>query len=190
MSANNHILSSHAYNLVSQAMKTVVGNYLEIGVFNGAGFAQVAKDNPTRICHAVDPFIEDGHTVTSSGQARGDALSSQHQSTLEHTKDLPNVYLHVMTSNQFRAELTLESAQQLGVGIVLIDGNHHYDFVVNDALLAVDLLGKHGGVVIFDDTDVPDVARAFKEFMDRCGSGATQIGTEDGAASIQIRGMQ
>ena len=190
MSANNHILSSHAYNLVSQAMKTVVGNYLEIGVFNGAGFAQVAKDNPTRICHAVDPFIEDGHTVASSGQARGDALSSQHQSTLEHTKDLPNAYLHVMTSNQFRAELTPESAQQLGVGIVLIDGNHHYDFVVNDALLAVDLLGKHGGVVIFDDIDVPDVARAFKEFMDRCGSGATQIGAEGAAASIQIKGMQ
>ena len=68
MSANNHILSSHAYNLVSQAMKTVVGNYLDI--------------------------------------------------------------------------------------------------------------------------DVPDVARAFKEFMDRCGSNATQISADGATASIQIRSMQ
>ena len=101
-----------------------------------------------------------------------------------------NTQLYVMTSDQFRDELTVESVQELDVAVVLIDGNHHYDFVVNDALLALDLLGNKDGVVIFDDTDVPDVGQAFKEFMDRCGNRATQIGSEGTAISIQIKGTQ
>lgn len=158
------ILSQHVYYLIGKSLTNSPYNYLEIGVFNGVGFSEMAKHFKDKKCYAVDPFIEDGHTVDSSNIETGKEMPSQRESALSYIAEHSNASIEIMTSHQFRETLTPEKIESLNVGVVLIDGNHHYDFVVNDYELALMLIGRKEGYVIFDDTDKDDVNRAFNEF--------------------------
>jgi hypothetical protein len=91
-------------------------------------------------------------------------MSAQHNSTLEAIDKLENVNLNVMTSHDYFANLTKEKITSLNIGTVLIDGNHHYDFVVNDYKLAMAVIGNKAGLIVFDDMSVPGVKKAFDEF--------------------------
>ena len=157
-------LSSHVYEPISNYLKDSKNNYLEIGVFNGIGLAKIAADHPDTMCEAVDPFIEDGHTTSASQIRTGKKMSAQHNSTLEAIDKLENVNLNVMTSHDYFANLTKEKITSLNIGTVLIDGNHHYDFVVNDYKLAMAVIGNKAGLIVFDDMSVPGVKKAFDEF--------------------------
>jgi hypothetical protein len=160
------ILSGHVYTLVRRSLEDSAFNYLEIGVFNGVGFSAMAEQFPDKKCYAIDPFIEDGHTVACSNVQSGDEMTLQKVSALAYISECPNASIEVVTSYQFLKELTPEKIKQLNVGVVLIDGNHHYDFVVIDYKLALMLIGDKGGYIIFDDTDKKEVARAFNEFYE------------------------
>jgi hypothetical protein len=143
------------------------GNYLEIGVFNGTGFAKIARENSNKKCYAVDPFIEDGHTIANSGKDQGTYLNQQKQNFLENTKDLPNVILHEMTSAQYAAQLTDQQCNDMNISIVTIDGDHHYEHVVIDFEIAIKLIGNKVGQIIVDDTDVLGVSQAYTEFNEK-----------------------
>jgi hypothetical protein len=160
------LLSGHVYELAQKALLDSTCNYFEIGVFNGIGFAAMATRFPDCQCYAVDPFIEDGHTVDSSQVETGKPMSAQQASAMAHIEDLPNASITVASSTDFNASLTAEQIDAMNIGVVLIDGNHHYDYVVNDYQLSVKLIGNKEGYVIFDDTDKPDVNRALLEFTD------------------------
>ena len=151
MAIINKTLSSHVYEPINTYLKDNKNNYLEIGVFNGIGLAEIARDNPDVVCEAVDPFIEDGHTTGSSHVSTGTAMSAQHESTLEAIGELNNVNLNVMTSHAYFDALTEEKIQTLNIGTVLIDGNHHYEFVVNDYKLAMTVIGSKDGLIVFDE---------------------------------------
>ena len=158
------VLSEGVYNYVCSELENIAGNYFEIGVFNGTGFARVARSFPDKKCYALDPFIEDGHTVASSGMPTGSNLSNQKQNFLDNTKNLDNVFLYETTSYEFEKNLTHEHAQQLLIGMVVIDGNHHYDNVKIDFEIALKLLSNKSGIIIVDDTDISGVRQAFDEF--------------------------
>jgi hypothetical protein len=158
------ILSGHVYNLVGQSLTQSPYNYLEIGVFNGVGFSAIAKHFQNKKCYAVDPFIEDGHTVDCSNVNTGEAMAPQKTSALMYVSECPNASIEIVTSHQFLEELTTEKIKHLNIGVVLIDGNHNYDFVVNDYELALRVIDNKEGYIIFDDADKPDVAQAFNEF--------------------------
>jgi hypothetical protein len=177
------ILSGQVYDYVCTKLPKIDGNYFEIGVFNGAGFAQVARENAEKKCYAVDPFIEDGHTNASSGTETGLYLTQQKENFLENTKDLDNITLFEMTSTEFANQLTNQLVNDMNISVVTIDGDHHYEHVVKDFDIAVQLL-KQGGHIVVDDTDIAGVSRALNEFKEKFSSkisdeinagGATQV---------------
>jgi hypothetical protein len=159
------VLSGSVYDYVAMILPPLPGNYFEIGVFNGAGFARIAQENPNKTCYAVDPFIEDGNTVAHSGVDTGSRLSQQKQNFLEYTKELTNVVLYEMTSASYAAQLTNQQCQDLNISIVVIDGDHHYPNVVIDFDIAARLLGDRAGQIVVDDVNVADVDKAYNEFV-------------------------
>lgn len=164
MSIIDETLSAHVYEPINQYLKSNKNNYLEIGVFNGVGLAKIAKSNPDLHCEAVDPFIEDGYTMANSNTEVGGKMSAQYNSALEAIGELENVNLNVMTSHEYFDSLTEEKIISLNIGTVLIDGNHHYEFVVNDYKLAMAVIGSKAGLIVFDDINVSGVQQAFDEF--------------------------
>lgn len=179
-----NVLSSSVYSYVHGCLRSDAGNYFEIGVFNGTGLAQVATRYPEIKCYAVDPFIEDGHTTASSGMSRGDKMSVQLANCLKNIEGLDNVVLHQTTSKEFFKNLTQEQIAEMNIEIAVIDGDHHYEHVVNDLKLCLALLENRSGRIVVDDTDVEDVKRAYTEFIqthqdrikeDVAAEGATRV---------------
>lgn len=164
-----NILSGGMYSFIHSALPELSGNYLEIGVFNGSGFAEVARNNPSKICYAVDPFIEDGHTVNASQVLTGTKMLTQKQNFDANTAGLTNVVLHETTSKEFLAALTEDNLPK-NIGMVVIDGDHHYEHVIIDFELAIKLIGNRRGTIVVDDTDVPGVMQAYTEFVQAIGS--------------------
>ena len=158
------VLSGTIYDYVCMILPPLTGNYLEIGVFHGTGFARIARENSNRQCYAVDPFIEDGHTVATSGVSAGAILNSQKESYLSETKSLTNTKLFEIPSSKFFEQLTDSMCDEMNVRIVTIDGDHHYHNVIIDFDIAIKLIGSKSGQIVVDDTDVVDVSRAYTEF--------------------------
>ena len=163
------ILSGQVYDYVCIELPKMDGNYFEIGVFNGAGFARVAKENLKKKCYAVDPFIEDGHTNASSGIDTGSYMNQQKENFLENTKDFDNITLFEMTSTEFANQLTDQLVNDMNISMVTIDGDHHYEHVIKDFDIAVQLL-KQGGHIVVDDTNIAGVSQAFNEFKEKFSS--------------------
>lgn len=178
------VLSGTVYAYASMNLPAINGNYFEIGVFNGSGFALVAKENPNRKCFAVDPFIEDGHTTQSSGVAAGDQLSQQKQNFLANTVGLDNITLFEMTSAKYAEQLTDQMCKDMDIGMVTIDGDHHYENVVIDFEIAARLIGKKSGRIIVDDLDVAGVDRAYREFLETFKDRVDKTVPADGATYV------
>jgi len=161
------VLSGSVYDYAVMILPPLPGNYFEIGVFNGTGFAQIAQANPNKKCYAVDPFIEDGNTIGNSGQNTGSRLVEQKQNFLHNTKDLNNITLYEMTSAEYAQQLTDQQCKDMNISLVTIDGDHHYPHVTIDFDIAIRLIGDRAGQIIVDDTHVEDVSRAFGEFLEK-----------------------
>lgn len=159
------VLSGTVYDYVCMILPPQTGNYFEIGVFNGTGFARVARENPSKKCYAVDPFIEDGHTIANSGVDTGLQLNQQKQNFLENTKELDNITLYEMTSMSYAEQLTDQQCADMDISIVTIDGDHHYPHVLIDFGIAIRLIGNKSGQIIVDDTNVEGVSQAYGEFV-------------------------
>jgi hypothetical protein len=164
MGIQDKILSKHVYDAVREGLAASQYNCLEIGVFNGAGFAKIASENTHIKFIAVDPFIEDGYTTGSSGATPGSKISEQQVSCEYHISKLTNVELNVVTSHAFLESLTKEKVDAYNIGTVIIDGNHHHEYVVNDYKLAMMVIDHRPGVIVFDDIEVAGVRRAYNEF--------------------------
>lgn len=163
----NMALAEHLYDYISEHLGKYPGNYVEIGVFNGDGFARIASRYTDKHCYAIDPFIEDGHTSGTSFIERGNSLNTQKESFLNLTKELKNITHYETTSVEFCSNLTDSQIDALNVSVILIDGSHHYTDVVNDYQLSIKLLQKQKhGIIIFDDLHVSDVRKAYTEFTD------------------------
>jgi hypothetical protein len=159
-------LGDHLYDYAIQELQNFPGNYLEIGVFNGDGFARIADAYPNKKCYAIDPFIEDGHTSPSSDVAQGNKLSNQKENFINYTQNLSNTSLFEQTSAHFFSNLTDLLIDEMEISIVVIDGSHHYNDVTVDCQLSLKLLGKlKKGIIIFDDLHISDVRRAYEEFL-------------------------
>lgn len=165
MSRTDEMLSGALYHFAKLNLAACPGNYFEIGSFNGVGTAMLAKHYVDKIIYAVDPFIEDGYTVDASGQEQGNEMLAQREAFAQHTNGLENVVLFETTSSQFADILTDEMIGSMNVQWVFIDGSHHYDDVVIDSDLAVRLIDKKPGVIVFDDMAHPDVRKAYEEFI-------------------------
>lgn len=159
-------LGDHLYDYICENLKKYPGNYLEIGVFNGDGFARVASSYQDKKCYVIDPFIEDGHTSSTTSVERGHKLNSQKENFLHNTRDLTNIEHNETTSIDFFNLLTDQQIQEMNIGLILIDGSHHFADVVNDYKLSMKLLSMTKlGLIIFDDLHVTDVKQAYDQFL-------------------------
>lgn len=175
---NNVALGDHLYDYVSNHLDNYPGNYLEIGVFNGDGFSSIANKFPNKICYAIDPFIEDGHTEHSTGVTQGDSLLTQKENFIINTKDLKNIVHYQVTSVNFYNQLEASQIEQMDISVIVIDGSHHYNDVVNDCKLSIKLLSKRKlGLIIFDDLHVEGVRQAYDEFCREYKNNIEQFGS-------------
>lgn len=163
----SQIMAKGAYDFFLSLLKEVDTNYLEIGVFSGQGLAALGTAHPNKQFIGVDPFIEDGYTSSTSAVKVGGQLVSQKDMAHSCTADLKNVILVEQSSIDFYKELTQERVDKLNIGVVFIDGNHHYDYVKNDYMLALELIKNKAGYICFDDVapNVEGVIKAHDEFL-------------------------
>lgn len=133
------------------------GNYLEIGVYHGETFFAIAKANPTKMVHGIDPFISDGWT----GQYRGTILSEAEKDCEEKMKSHDNAVIFTMTSREF-SELLIDR-KKMNISVVFIDGSHWLENVQVDVKLAMDLIGEKKGFIIFDDLNLKGVRDGIQE---------------------------
>lgn len=171
-------LGDHLYRYVTSQLDSFPGNYLEIGVFNGDGFSSIANKFPNKTCYAIDPFIEDGHTEHTSGLVRGDSLSKQKENFIANTQSLKNIVHFQVTSVDFYNQLDSLQIEQMDISIILIDGSHHYNDVINDCKLSVKLLSnRKSGLIIFDDLHVEGVRQAYDEFCNEYKTNIEKLGS-------------
>jgi hypothetical protein len=168
------ILSEHVYTATKAAYPAFDGNYLEIGIFNGIGTADIARTFPDRKIFAVDPFIEDGYTTGASDLERGQSLVSHKETAFSHLMPLGNVIIAPMTSKEFDNHLTAQDILEYNISWVVIDGSHHYEDVRLDAELAKRLIDSKRGAVVFDDLQHSGVMQAYEEFIERYSYRITQ----------------
>ncbi|HET8688291.1 MAG TPA: class I SAM-dependent methyltransferase [Methanosarcina sp.] len=154
------------FNYFADKFKTSDLNCLEIGIFNGDSIGTLASMFPEKKFYGVDPFIEDGYTSHTSGVQRHERILTQKENAYRNIQGKPNATIFEETSGSFAARLTDEMVKELNVGWVLIDGSHHYADVVIDIKLAMRLIGDKKGGIIFDDVCVPEVGKAYAEFLE------------------------
>lgn len=163
------ILSAHVYDCTKHDFGKFTGNYLEIGIYNGVGTAEIAHVFPDRKIYAIDPFIEDGYTIDSSRIGTGGKMTTQKDAAVANLLKYDNATLFEMTSKEFATHLMASDIIEYNVSWVVIDGSHHYEDVVVDAELARRLIDRKQGVIIFDDLQHPGVLKAYNEFKEEFG---------------------
>jgi hypothetical protein len=156
---------SPGYDFIVGYLELTERNYLEIGVFNGDSIGLLAKRYPNKKIFAVDPFIEDGNTSHTTMVSQGQPMPTQRENTYNNIKDLDNIELHEVTSIEFGKMCTEDMIKKMDIGCILIDGSHHYEDVIADAHLAMQLIGDDIGAIVFDDVNLPGVNRAYKEWL-------------------------
>lgn len=166
-------LSQHIYQALLKYGNARPGHILEIGAFEGAGTRILAANFPDRRIYTVDPFVEDGHTQASTQRVTGQRLENQRAAFVANTENFTNVKLFECTSADFAAlPIDLES---LNIGIIIIDGSHHYKDVRTDTQIALRCLGARSGVIIFDDLAIEDVRRAIADFLAESADRIAQV---------------
>lgn len=153
-----------SYDYFKNELKNLSGNYLEIGVFNGDSLSKLAREYPNKTIAGIDPFIEDGYTTIHTGKNVGDPLGEQKKNTLYTISRFQNIKFFEMTSKEFYDNLTDDLVEELDISGVLIDGDHHYEHVKVDSLLAIRLIGNKKGHVMFDDINLEDIQQVMNEF--------------------------
>lgn len=174
MATTTTMLSEHVYTATKAAFPAFEGNYLEIGIFNGIGTADIARTFPDRKIFAVDPFIEDGYTTGASDLERGESLVSHKETAFAHLMPFSNVIIAPMTSKEFDNHLTAQDIIEYNISWVIIDGSHHYEDVCIDGELAKRLIDCKRGGIVFDDLQHPGVLQAYEEFIERYSYRITQ----------------
>lgn len=135
--------------------------YLEIGSFDGEGIAMLSKKFPDKSFYSIDPFVEDGNTINSSGVEKGKSLDKIRNTFIENTKDCKNIIHFDMTSEEF---VIKELYENLFIDILFIDGDHSNKGTSTDLTLAI-LLSKNKRLfVVMDDLYLDGVTTALNHF--------------------------
>lgn len=146
---------------INEFLQSTSGNYLEIGIYYGETFFEIAKSNPSKIIHGIDPFVSDGWT----GQRKGTTLSEAEEICDQKLLEIDNAVIFKMTSKKFLEGLIDEN--KLNISIVFIDGSHWEEDVKLDSDLAMKLIGNKPGFIIFDDLHLGGVRAGIKYALEK-----------------------
>lgn len=147
-----------------QADYGIKGDALEIGVFQGKFFlALAAAIDSTDIAVGIDIFSEQILNVDNSGAPEQDLFSIFMGNVEKFAPDIDNIRIVTGDSMVVRAADLIEMSPRRGYRLVSVDGGHTAEHVVNDLLLASDIL-VGGGVVFLDDWSSPHWPGVFEGY--------------------------
>lgn len=164
---NANPLCAYLYEKINEEVGNFEGNYLEIGAFNGAGAASVARNLPNKTIYIIDPFIEDGNTSWISGINPYEKMENIKAEYLHNTDGLNNIQHFENTTEEVLNKLTDKEISDMNISMVLIDGDHHAEFVTIDYEFAMKLIGDKPGFIIFDDMHNQEVVVAYTNFLNK-----------------------
>lgn len=150
------------YWLLAKYVELTEGDYLEIGSMCGIIAMSFAEKYPRRKFVCVDNFSPGHATIAGNKEAF-----------------LQNLHNHSPNNVTLIEGNSLEVVPKLSrpFEIILIDGNHAYDFVLGDALNSWRLL-LPGGYLAFHDYDcVPETTRAVEDFLKQSGGRLVETAT-------------
>jgi len=124
---------------------------LEIGTFTGFTTKELAKDNHVV---GIDPFIPNDEFGTLYGVYSKDVYNMFMKNTLGM-----NVVLFPTTSK--KAFEFWDNFIDRKFDFILVDGEHTYKALINDIKWIRHL--KIGGIIAFDDTELPEIEKFFRE---------------------------
>ncbi len=153
--AGRYYMWPEEYALLGKYVDLTEGDYLEIGSMCGIIATSLAEKYPHRTFVCVDNFSEGQDTIAGEKQVFL-------QNVREH--NLQNVVLVEGDS--------LEVVPRLNrtFDVAFIDGNHAYEYVLNDALNSYRWV-KPGGFLVFHDYEhVESTTRAVFDFMKQTGA--------------------
>jgi predicted O-methyltransferase YrrM len=133
---------------------------LEIGMANASStivLLNVIKDVEGAHIVSIDPFqFEDASNEGESYDVRGVGVRNVENSGLSH--------LHTLIAEFDYVAMPRLVAEGRKFDAIFIDGYHSFDYTFLDMFYA-DLLLTDGGLVLFHDTDMPAVHKAFQFFV-------------------------
>lgn len=174
------MLAESVYHFIADELRKYKGDYLEIGIWDATGICFLAEKFPDRKFYAIDPFIDDGSTTHISGIEKGELLASIKEMALKNIAMYKNIVLYPVKSSEFKNKLS-------NISLVLIDGEHSYLSCLKDGELAIKLIGNGNGCIVFDDTQVPEVADAMADFSNQYKYRITKQGGISGATANYLK---
>lgn len=158
------ILSRDSYEALLIEIPKYMGNYLEIGVYEGDMLKDFAEKWPEKMFYGIDPFISDPDTIGHHGVPVGQPLIEQRHHAYANIKGFTNIIFFETTSELFLEDTPKGYLSLMDVSVVYVDGSHSYDDTTTDLKLA----GKciRNGLIYVDDCDLPAVVLAMREFME------------------------
>ena len=157
-----HALCNAFHSPILSFLENNPGDYLEIGLYYGHFFPQVANTFPNKNIIGIDPFISDGYTR----DAQGTIMTDIEEIARHNVSQVTNATLYKTTTEDF---LKREDAFGLvkNVSCILVDGSHHYDDIMFDLNLVLGIENDYDKFVIFDDLQIPAVAGSIAELKNR-----------------------
>jgi hypothetical protein len=156
----------HDMRAVLWLLRGQEGAILEIGTAEGVSTLEMANHFPSRIIYTADcPWA---HVPKEQGSERPD-----YERFALNCRSLPNVAPIMKSAKTLRPDMFNN------VQAVFIDGDHSYDGVARDTELAISILVKNGGVIIWHDYHTRAEWVGVKKFVDQSFPEAVHIeGTE------------
>ena len=139
-------------------------NYIEIGVHNGSSMSYVLQSDKNRKCVGIDPFetlnVSNGFfsvyinkdKITENKSLLNINANNKHNSAIKLVKKLSN-------------DVTDDDLDGEEFDLLFIDGNHDYDFVMQDFTQFLKYV-KKGGFIVFDDLHQAGPGKAFREISE------------------------
>jgi len=158
------ILTNESYKDLLTLIPVFVGNYLEIGVFEGDMLRDFAERWPNKMFYGIDPFLSDCDTIGHTGVPIGERLERQRACAHENFKDRPNIKFFEQTSKDFLDQKSNEELASMCIQVVYVDGSHTYLDTFTDLCLSAKLI-KNEGLIYVDDINLPEVFRAVDHFV-------------------------
>lgn len=155
-------------DLLIDFCKKYQGNYIEIGCFDGQNLCLVAEGIPNSIAFGIDPFLGDVFTLPSLGYEEsksGKRESISKQNLYNNIKNYKNVIFFEKTTEQFMNSISDLEIIYMNISVCYVDGCHHENFVIYDALASLKFIGNKKGVIVFDDMHNPEVLSAVSKFI-------------------------
>ncbi len=158
------ILGRGSYEALLEEIPKYMGNYLEIGVYEGDALKDFATRWPKKTFYGVDPFISDSDTTCHHGVPIGERTETQRQASYDNFKGIANIVFFETTSKLFNEMMNQDTLDSMEVSVVYVDGSHTYDDTMIDLTLAARCVRQ--GLIYVDDIQLPIVILAMRDFMD------------------------